>query len=90
MYNTEELENLLESIYMLVKYHTYDNIMQTAEAAESFVFDVIDDASVLDPERFEKARQAGIQEALEDGANKEDVEEAGYDMPISDEDPSYA
>ena len=91
MYDKDALESLLDSVYRLIKWRTYDSITQENAILE-FISDLADGAAYMDPDRYEKAQLDGIREALQDGATEDDVIDAGYEMPEdkTDEEPQHA
>ena len=92
MYNQEALEPLLDAVYRLAKWTTYDNIT-TESAVWEFISALMDEAAYMDIDRYSKAQEDGIREALKDGATINDVEDAGYEVPDylkTDEEPQHA
>ena len=92
MYNQEELEPLLAAVYRLAKWIAYDNIT-TESAVWEFISELMDEAAYMDSDRYSKAQEDGIREALQDGATINAVEDAGYEVPDylkTDEEPRHA
>lgn len=89
-YSQEDLDSLLEAVYRVVKWQTYDCITEDSVIWD-FISELHTEASYLDPDRYAKAQQEGIREALNDGARPEDVEQAGYELPPElQEEPKHA
>ena len=89
-YSQEDLEQLLDAVYAIAKWQAYDNITEDSAVWE-FIYDLMTEAAYLDPDRYEKAQQDGVREALDAGADKDEVLEAGYELPPElQEEPKHA
>ena len=80
MRNEQETENLLNLLYNFLKWHVYDEIAGS-NISDDYRYDIIAALCRADEERFDKARELAIAEALRDGVEPEQITGAGYELP---------
>ena len=80
MRNTEKqtLEDLLREVEILVSRDAFDNILD-ADTTDNL--DIIRTFKNVYPERYQKAIDTAVKEAIYCGANEYRVTNAGYEMP---------
>ena len=80
MRNEQETENLLDLLYNFLKWHVYDEIAGS-DISDDYRYDIIQALCGVDEDRFDKARELAIAEALRDGVEPEQIKAAGYELP---------